>query len=417
MPIRITAFIAWVASGIALNALLFSLGTAIGGFGPEVVATAAQRPLTVTAVIFASLFAALAAALIRLLIGRLVRPWAKAQRLWRNFSLVVLILSFGSPIQGLSGHSWTTVAILCVMHVVSAVTIFVALSWLTRPQWTFGSDWRPQPVSTPELAVVTGATSGIGEAVAKQLYDLGYTVVGVGRSHTFPSSDMRSSSRYHLIAADVSDVREALEAGRSVATFDNRTVSLVVHCAGTLKPRTQQTADGVDENFATSFLGRLALTNGLNTDEKTRFVIVGAAESGRLSKALQSPIDSNERIGVGLAAHGKAQLANDLWTARLKRLGYRAYGYGPGAVKTGIRREVPKILAKLMGVFFAPSTRPADEAAQDIVRLLLDESLPKSGFASRDGVFHHHPFIESAQNQDLLYSFAQGIIQRRGEVS
>ena len=412
---RIRSYIVWIASGVALNGLLFVLGTAIGAFGPSVLAKTTQQPLSIAPVIAASIFPAVIATAIRLVVGRLVRPWSRAQKYWRNITVLLLLLSFGSPVQGLSGHNTLSVVILCAMHVVSAVTIFMGLSWITRPRWTFGSDWSPKVTGNGELAVVTGATSGIGKAVALQLHDLGFNVVGVGRSATFPSAEMETSPRYRLITADLSSVKNAVQAGQSVVEFDNRPVHLVVHCAGTLKATTKQTEDGIDENFATSFLGRLALTTALKTDEQTRFVIVGAAESGRLSKGMQKPINSTEDIGTGLQAHGKAQLANDLWTARIKRLGFRAFGYGPGSVTSNIRREVPKLIERAMGVFFAPATRQSSDAARDIVRLLLDDSLPKSGFASRDGLFDHHPFIENVQNQDALFGFAQTAIEKQGE--
>jgi len=248
---RIRSYIVWIASGVALNGLLFVLGTAIGAFGPSVLAKTTQQPLSIAPVIAASIFPAVIATAIRLVVGRLVRPWSRAQKYWRNITVLLLLLSFGSPVQGLSGHNTLSVVILCAMHVVSAVTIFMGLSWITRPRWTFGSDWSPKVTGNGELAVVTGATSGIGKAVALQLHDLGFNVVGVGRSATFPSAEMETSPRYRLITADLSSVKNAVQAGQSVVEFDNRPVHLVVHCAGTLKATTKQTEDGIDENFAT----------------------------------------------------------------------------------------------------------------------------------------------------------------------
>ena len=414
---RITAYVACVASGVALNAILYALGVLTGAFGQTVIAKANQQPLSLTPVILASVSAALAATLIRMILGLLVRPWSRAQKVWQTISIVALLLSFGSPMQGLAGHSALTIVILWVMHVVSAVSIYLALCWLTRPDWKFGTDWSPSVSYGGHLAVVTGATSGIGRAVAQQLHDLGFQVIGIGRTAKFPSAEFESSDRYHLVTTDLSTVQGAIQASRSIANIDSRPVRVLVHCAGTLKSTARQTEDGIDENFATSFLGRFALTSGLQTDADTRFVIVGAAESGRLSRRLLTPIDSSESVGGGLRAHGRAQLANDLWSARLARLGYRAYGYGPGSVATNIRREVPKPIERLLGVFFAPLTRPPSEAAADIVRLMLDESLPGSGFASRDGIFKHHPFIYSATNQELLFKFALDLVSKEVEAS
>lgn len=176
----------------------------LSAFSPErlaktVIAKANQQPLSLTPVILASVSAALAATLIRMILGLLVRPWSRAQKVWQTISIVALLLSFGSPMQGLAGHSALTIVILWVMHVVSAVSIYLALCWLTRPDWKFGTDWSPSVSYGGHLAVVTGATSGIGRAVAQQLHDLGFQVIGIGRTAKFPSAEFESSDRYHLV--------------------------------------------------------------------------------------------------------------------------------------------------------------------------------------------------------------------------
>jgi len=59
--------------------------------------------------------------------------------------------------------------------------------------------------STTQLALVTGTTSGIGLAVARQLLDNGWTVAGIARR-----AAQISHTRYHHIAADLADLSSSV---------------------------------------------------------------------------------------------------------------------------------------------------------------------------------------------------------------
>lgn len=136
---------------------------------------------------------------------------------------------------------------------------------------------------------------------------------------------------------------------------------------------------------------------------------VGASEGPvpwLLRKSLAKPAD----IGA-MPAHGSAQLANDLWAAYLARKGMRAWAYGPGSVETDIRRDVPAWIAALLRPFFAPWTRQPSESAGDILRLILDPTLPAAGgSACRRGPFPADPFILDARRQDDCVELAQQLL-------
>ena len=107
---------------------------------------------------------------------------------------------------------------------------------------------------------------------------------------------------------------------------------------------------------------------------------VGAAERGNVPSQLKLELRRESDLGSGIRAHGQAQLANDLWVAAEARNGMFAYGYGPGAVQTEIRREIPALFRWLMRPLFWTETRSPQSAAADIVRLLFDRTLPPGGF-------------------------------------
>jgi hypothetical protein len=89
-----------------------------------------------------------------------------------------------------------------------------------------------------------------------------------------------------------------------------------------------------------------------------------------------------------------------------------AFGYGPGAVDSEIRRELPAIINAVMKPLFAVDTRTPRDAALDIVRLLLDDALPERGFASRWGLFTHDPFVLDPARQDALVRLGEDLVDR-----
>jgi NAD(P)-dependent dehydrogenase (short-subunit alcohol dehydrogenase family) len=399
----------------AMDALLFALSRAAGGLGPSVIARGAGAPLSLGPVVTASAMGVFGAIFARFVIGR-VFARSRARRLFLAASGVLLLLSFGSPPTGLEGASGGDILVLELMHVVTFVVGVLTAEWVARPEWRFGASPYHEPALDHRTALVTGATSGIGAEVALELSRRGFQVVGIGRSEKKARSVEReagtSSGSLRILVGDLSSMREA----RRLALEANDLVgksgfSRIVHCAGTLAPSSAATEEGIDRNFATSFLGRLALGREIRLTDDACMVNVAAAESGTLPGFLRHGLHVPQDIGSGMRSHGQAQVANDLWTASAVRAGMRAFGYGPGAVDTSIRREIPWILRALIGPFYWVDTRTASEAASDIVRLLLDVDLPQGGFASRDGLFAHDAWILDETRQASLLALADQLIR------
>lgn len=81
-----------------------------------------------------------------------------------------------------------------------------------------------------KVAIVTGNTSGLGEAISDELIARGWTVVGVARGNHEASTGTFNGSGLRQVQGSV-DTQETVDAAFNAAT-DAGELSLVVNCAG-----------------------------------------------------------------------------------------------------------------------------------------------------------------------------------------
>jgi NAD(P)-dependent dehydrogenase (short-subunit alcohol dehydrogenase family) len=115
------------------------------------------------------------------------------------------------------------------------------------------------------VAVVTGASSGIGKATAKALAAQGWRVIGIGRDavrSAAAETEIRAVSRtgeVEFLRADLSLMADAARVAREIAERTDR-VDILVNNAGGMAKTQIITAEGFDENFASNHLGPFLLT-------------------------------------------------------------------------------------------------------------------------------------------------------------
>jgi NAD(P)-dependent dehydrogenase (short-subunit alcohol dehydrogenase family) len=115
------------------------------------------------------------------------------------------------------------------------------------------------------VAVVTGASSGIGKETAKALAAQGWRVIGIGRDparSAAAEAEIRAVSSNGLVEflrADLSLMADAARVAREIAARTDR-VDILVNNAGGMAKTQIITAEGFDENFASNHLGPFLLT-------------------------------------------------------------------------------------------------------------------------------------------------------------
>ncbi|MDX1991007.1 MAG: DUF6069 family protein [bacterium] len=121
-----------LAAGISaiINTAIFVVGSALDLFPETVIIPAANQPMTVAPVIFATVFGVVAGAVVYAVLGRVV---ARPVQVFRILGIVVLVLSFGSPFS-IPDAPAGMIAALLVMHIVAgAAAIGVLTTQAAKP--------------------------------------------------------------------------------------------------------------------------------------------------------------------------------------------------------------------------------------------------------------------------------------------
>jgi NAD(P)-dependent dehydrogenase (short-subunit alcohol dehydrogenase family) len=269
---------------------------------------------------------------------------------------------------------------------------------------------------TAKTAVITGGTDGIGAATALLLRRRGAHVTVIGRSPAKADALVARAAAepgpgsLRAVVADLGRMATVEATVERLAT-DVGAIDLLVHCVGILIARTEHTDEGIEKDFAVGYLSRFvfleaAARHGL-LHPGTRMVNVAASGPKVPAWARMEFTDLAEvQARTGMRGHGQAQLANDLLTAQAPgRYGITAVGYGPGAVDTNIRRELPAVARILLKPVLAAVTRTPEQVAAQLAGILADPALTRdeAHFYTGKGPFPVSDFVtDPARGRALL---------------
>jgi NAD(P)-dependent dehydrogenase (short-subunit alcohol dehydrogenase family) len=239
------------------------------------------------------------------------------------------------------------------------------------------------------VALVTGGSSGIGEAACEGLLVAGATVHLLGRDEGRTASAIsRIESRLPQaprLVPELCDISDPRRVRRFADDFRERVPALdiLVHSAGVLNGRRRRTAQGLELTFATNVLGPFLLTEQLlpalrsGTTSRVITVSSGGMYTARLD-AGDPQLDDREFDGPGFYAHSKRAevVLNRLWAERYAADGVAFHAMHPGWADTGgLRASLPRF-RRLM----RPLLRDARQGADTIVWLATAPTLdPRSG--------------------------------------
>jgi dehydrogenase/reductase SDR family member 12 len=217
---------------------------------------------------------------------------------------------------------------------------------LRQPTWRNRS-----PSLQGRTVIVTGASSGIGEATAGLLARRGARVRMVVRDRSRGEAarerlEATGAGSLAVDVCDISDLEQAAELGDRLRS-DGGEIAGVIHNAGVLTDERERSAQGHELTFATSVLGPLALTIAIRpTLEAAPGAVVVFVSSGGMLTARLDPedpeLDRRDFDGTTFYAHAKrtqVALAETL-AERWPRVGFASMH--PGWVDTpGLASSLP----------------------------------------------------------------------------
>ncbi|MFD5030125.1 SDR family NAD(P)-dependent oxidoreductase [Streptomyces sp. NPDC058220] len=247
------------------------------------------------------------------------------------------------------------------------------------------------------IAVITGATSGLGRITALELARRGYRIGAVARSRSKAEAllgQLRSASadvRADIFYADLGLIAQARRVGEEIAAHYPR-LDLLVNNAGLHAFSQRTTAEGFAEMTAVNYLGPFvlteALTNTLLASGPARIVNV-ASEAAQQAKTVSPSLDLRRTDPYtrreSMALYGRTKLMTIMWTLELaRRLDATKVTVNccdPGFNATGLGRDLPgsELLQRVLNILGVGDPR---KGAGIIVRLATDPA-----FAHTSGVY------------------------------
>lgn len=287
------------------------------------------------------------------------------------------------------------------------------------------------PVNRERVAVVTGASSGLGRATAVALAAAGWRIIALGRNWQ-RSAEAEEAIRaagggasVHMIVANLAlmaDVRRA--AGEIEKLTDH--VDVLVNNAGGMAREKVVTAEGLEENFAGNHLGPFLLTNLL-----LPLLRLAAADAPPGSvRIINTSSDASEMIG-GLpwddlqvrdnftpgAAYCNSKLANVMFARALaQRLagdGIVAHAVHPGTIESNFISHVGESTRAYMETLAMISP---EEAAEALVWLVTAEAAGESSgqyFHGREQVAPN-PMVEDDAAVERLWDESEKLVGLTG---
>ena len=219
-------------------------------------------------------------------------------------------------------------------------------------------------IGAERIAVVTGASSGIGLHTALGLARTGMRVVMAGRDRVRTEAARRfvtersGSDRVAVVLADFSSLAEVRRLADDILAANSR-LDLLVNNAGLISPKYRFSFDGFELTFAVNHLAPYLLTNllldRLKASAPARIVTV-ASEAHRGQRLnltqLAQPHDWST-----LRAYGRSKLCNILFT---RELAARLEGFGVVATAIGQRGGLAELIWRLIKPFMISAEKGAE---------------------------------------------------------
>lgn len=232
-----------------------------------------------------------------------------------------------------------------------------------------------------KTVVVTGASSGIGLVVARELAKAGWRVIAQGRDPERAEAAMQTirsavpNAHLDMLLADFSTMAEVSRFAEAVYE-KTRTIDLLINNAGFTPASRVETVDGLEQCFAVNHMAPFLLTNRLLHLIKAAGAgaqIINTASSAHTFIKNMKWDDLQQSAKFSLSdAYTQSKLANILHARELARRlapdGIRVNAVHPGFVQSNFDSH-GGLIVKLMYIFGRPLSLTPEQGADTILWL------------------------------------------------
>jgi NAD(P)-dependent dehydrogenase (short-subunit alcohol dehydrogenase family) len=258
-----------------------------------------------------------------------------------------------------------------------------------------------------KVVVLTGGTSGIGQAAAEELARRGARIILIARDRARAAQALADISRagpgraHCAVYADLASIAETRRIAGEIAVVEPR-IDVLINNAGALFNRRQLSPEGLEMTFAVNHMAYFVLTEGLKRTlvGSTSARIINAASGAHRGATLDFDDLQSERAYSGFEVYGRSKLCNILFTRELARRlegsGVTANCLHPGFVATRFGDRSGGLVQALMPIAKLGGINPK-KGAQTIVYLASSPEV-----ASMSGLYFYQqkPDTPSVEAQD-----------------
>ena len=286
-------------------------------------------------------------------------------------------------------------------------------------------------VERARVAVVTGASSGIGKAIAKAMARQGWRVIGTGRDpERLAAAEAEIAAEaagapVTMLRADLSLLGGAAQLAQDIAALTDR-VDLLFNNAGGMTDKLVMTDEGLEANFAGNHLGPFLLTQRLlpllrkaaqdQPAGAVRILNTASDASEMIPSINLDDMQNLERFSPGMA-YCTGKLANVLFARaladRLAGEGIVAHSVHPGAVDSNFFSHAPADTQE--------RSRGLDKASEaDGADTLVWLATAPEGAASNGGYWYRraprtpNTLVEDAAIVDRFWQESEKLIAAHG---
>lgn len=237
--------------------------------------------------------------------------------------------------------------------------------------------------------LITGSSSGLGLAAAKDLARLGAEVIMAVRSGIPEKGEevksASASGKVHMLHVDLSDFDSIINLVSEVKSRFGK-IDILICNAAVVSKKARKTKYGLEEMFTVNYLAKFILVNLMLKEELIKTdgsnlprIIFVSSESHRNPDAFEwDTFGDFQEYGMGKSVerYGYYKLLMTTFSQELsrrlnpdKKTNYSVFALCPGPVNSNIAREAPAVFQPLMKLVFKAFFRSPEKAAEPLIYL------------------------------------------------